>query len=225
VRPSCRRARPQPTRAVIAPARANVGGRQPATFRVLMHVQDAITCAHPSGCRLRRPAPAQARVAPNSKSESKPKSRRVKPCPTSTAEASSEPCWVGSPSPAAQTYWLQRQRARLRSRALPPRHRRQHRAPSKRRNALWSGRVGGGAGGAGGGVAAACAVGAGSSPTRLPEAAEFRRAGASRRCSAAGPAIPRRQTNGSLGSSSAKGERTPLSGFPSMSNGRKAGQE
>jgi len=227
VHPWCRRARPrnQPAshRACARPQTLANDSPQHSGFSCMYKTRSP---AHTLlGVACARPAPAQAREAPNSTSDSRPKSRRVKPCPNSTAEASSEPCWVGSPSPAAQASWLRRQRARLRSLALPPRHRRQHRAPSKRCKALWSGRVGGGTGGAGGGTAAAFAVGAGSSPTRLPEAGEFRRAGASRRYSAAGPAIPRRQTNWSLGSPTTKGERTPLSGFPSMSIGRKGGQE
>jgi hypothetical protein len=217
-----------PARSAAQPTSRSSRPRAPANVgrTTARNIQGSHACTRRD--HLRTPywvSPAQARVAPNSTSDSRPKSRRVKPCPISTAEASLEPCWAGSPPPAAQASWLQQQRARLRSLALPPRHRRQHRAPSKRCKALWSGRVGGGTGGAGGGTAAAFAVGAGSSPTRLHEAAEFRRAGASRRYSAAGPAIPRRQTNWSLGSPTTKGERTPLSGFPSMSIGRKGGQE
>ena len=221
--PWCRRARAaQPASPVIAPARAaqtladdspqHSGFSCMYKTRSPAHTLPGVACA--------RPAPAQARLAPNSKSNSKPKSRRVKPCPNSTAAASSEPCWVGSPSPAAQASWLQRQRTRPRSLALPPRHR-QDRAPSKRRKALWSGRGGGGAGGAAGGAAAAFAVGAGSSPTRLREAGKFRRAGDARPPARRYP--DDRRTG--AGSSTAKGERTPLSGFPSMSIGRKGGQE
>jgi hypothetical protein len=170
---------------------ATVGGRQPATFRVLMHVQTRSPCAHPPGIALARPAPPRASVVPNSRPSSRPHSRRVKPCSNSTAGASSQPCWVGSPSPAAQASWLQQQRTRPRPPALPPRHRRRDQVPSKRRKSLWSGRVGGDAGGAGGAAAVAFAAGAGSWLTPLPEAGEPRRAGAKDRRPARGYADDR----------------------------------
>ncbi len=180
-------------------------------------------CAHPAGVARARPAPPRACVTPNSTPNSRPKSRRVKPCPNSTAGASSAPCWVGSPSPAAQASWLPRQRARPRSPALPPRHRRRDRAPSKRHKVLWSGRaIGGGAGGAGGAAAVAFAVGAGSSRTRLPEAGEPRRAGEDRPPTRGATPMT---DDPELGQPAAKGERAPVSGFPSMSIGHKGRQE